>query len=147
MTYIRKTDRQYATPTGRPTKYSIDMLKKAQAYYQQHMQNKQSIPYIEELELELGVDDDQINEWAKRGADGTYDLSYPRIAEFYATIKDIKKLQRVRLLKETIKPYPAGAIFQLKANHGLMESEKRILQGDKNADPINIIITEADKND
>lgn len=116
----------YTKKTGRPTKYNEDVLQATKEYLEQHLANKQSVPYIEEISLQLHIDDDQLNNYTKL---------YP---DFHATIKEIKKLQRVRLFKHTLQNNPAGAIFQLKANHGLMEAEKRILVGEKDAEPIKI---------
>lgn len=124
--------------TGRPLKYNDEILNKAITYLNHHLTNKTTIPYIEELALECDLDDERLMEYAsKRNPDKS--VMFP---EFHATIKKLKTLQRVRLLKETIKPYPAGAIFQLKANHNMIETEKRMLVGDKNAEPISIMITE-----
>lgn len=133
-------------PGGRPTKYSDDILIKAQKYLEHHRQTKYTIPYIEELVLDLRINDDTLVAWTNARYPDDHPLAGTLVhEEFSATIKDIKRLQRLRLLKETIKPYPAGAIFQLKANHGMVETEKRILAGDSNADPIQIVVTEEER--
>ncbi len=122
---------------GRPSSYSEELLAHAQEYLERYEKMKAKHPYIEELALEMRVNDDTINEWAKaRNEDGS--LKYP---EFSATIKDIKTLQKFRLLQKSLYQFPTGAIFQLKANHNMMESEKKILAGDKN-DPIQVEIIE-----
>lgn len=126
-------------PGGRPTKYNEDVLAHANAYFKRYMDFKVKIPHIEELALELDVDDERIGEWATK-TNEKGELVNP---QFHATYKKIRTLQKLRLLGETIKPYPAGAIFQLKANHNMIEAEKRIHVGDTQADPIQIIITEA----
>lgn len=115
--------------TGRPTSYSSETLSKTFEYLQRCI-DKKDIPYVEELAIEiLGVDDDTLVEWAKE---------HP---EFSAAIKELKTLQKLRLQKgSTIGKYnPSSAIFQLKANHGMIETEKRILSGDQ-AQPLRVII-------
>lgn len=128
-------------PFGRPTKYSDAMLKAAQEYLHDFMENQEyevesvnpangkkyshytwRVPYVEELALKLDIDDETIAEWAKIHAD------------FSATIKRIRSLQRLLLMKMSSdkEHVPAGAIFQLKANHGMIETEKRILAGEQN---------------
>lgn len=114
-------------PFGRPTKYNEKMLQKAKAYYlsfieaEPFLDEDQKIknprynypPYIEELSLELDVDDDTIVEWSKIHKD------------FSATIKKIKKLQKLRLYDKSMqKSSTTGAIFQLKVNHGMIETSK-----------------------
>lgn len=86
-----------------------------------------NIPYIEELALELDVDDETIGLWASKKNEKD-ELEHP---QFSATIKRLKTMQKMMLLKHTLGKTPAGSIFQLKANHGMMESEKQILAGDK----------------
>lgn len=123
---------------GQPTKYSEAKLLHTQEYVERYKQLKTKQPYIEELALELGVDDTTICNWAEAtNEDGS--RKYP---EFFAAIKMLKTLQKFRLLEKTLYQFPTGAIFQLKANHNMIESEKRILQGEKSADPIKIIVTE-----
>ncbi|MFA6039332.1 MAG: terminase small subunit [Candidatus Peribacteraceae bacterium] len=99
---------------GRPTKYGSDIVASARRYVENCARTKE-IPFIEELALQLGVDDDTIVEWAKK-----HD-------EFSATIKQLRLLQRLYLQKDSLsrKIHPTSAIFLLKANHGFMEAEKR----------------------
>ena len=122
---------------GRPTKYNQEILDKTKAYYLRFKEaepviqvtsivnNKEVLneisnpdyykpPYLEELALDLDIDDETIIEWSK---------IHPN---FSATIKRIKSLQKVRLLNSTMnKNSNVGAIFQLKCNHGMIETEKR----------------------
>jgi hypothetical protein len=100
---------------GRPSKYSEEMHAKSDAYIKLCLSNKR-IPYIEELALELGVNDDTLVEWGK-----DHD-------EFSATIKRLKMVQRLCFKRDALerKIHPTMAIFLLKVNHGLDE---------KNAEP------------
>jgi len=99
---------------ARPTKYSQELLKKAEEYVNA-CQESGEIPYIEELALDLQINDDTIVEWAKK-----YD-------EFSATVDKLKLLQRLGLKKGALtKVYQAGiSIFLLKCNHGM--DDKRVL--------------------
>ncbi|MHB9161692.1 MAG: hypothetical protein ACYC6W_12525 [Nitrosotalea sp.] len=96
------------------------------------------VPFIEALQLKLKCDDETILEWAKRKTrEGK--LEHP---DFNAAIKRLKIMQRLGLLEKTLGRFnPTGAIFQLKVNHGMIETEKRILAGDSH-EPLEIIITE-----
>lgn len=97
---------------------------------------KPGIPYIEELAIELSAHRETVMEWAKNEAD------HPLFSD---TIKRLQDVQRLRLQQRVMGRYnPTGAIFLLKANHGLMESEKKILAGDKN-EPIQVEIIEEAK--
>lgn len=50
--------------------------------------------------------------------------------ELTNTIKKLLERQQLRLLQRTLGVHnPSGAIFQLKANHGMIETEKQILAG------------------
>ncbi len=128
---------------GRPTKYNDEVLEHAKEYLARFTKMTGKHPYIEELALEMDLDDETVMLWAKaKNEEGG--LKYP---EYSATIKRIKSLQKLRLLEKSMYQFPAGAIFQLKANHNMMESEKKILAGDKD-EPLQIeIIDERPKLD
>lgn len=98
---------------GRPTKYNEQVLIKAQSYVLR-CENEQQMPFIEELALELGVNEDTVVEWAK-----IHD-------EFSAAVKRLKMLQKLYLKKGALekKLHPSLTIFLLKANHGMNEEEK-----------------------
>lgn len=125
---------------GRPTKYNVNMYKKAKAYFDECFQGVRDVsgkiirqprvPYIEELELMLDIDDDTINEWAKDN----------NKKEFSATYYKLKKLQKLRLKQMLVrgKTNPLGPKFLLEAEHGLMATEKQIQETDRS---INVNIT------
>lgn len=116
--------------TGRPTKYSEEILSKTNDYYLTCYRDGE-IPYIEELSLLLDISDDTINEWTKEKP------------EFSATIKKIKVLQKLFLMKQSNKrdSFTPGLLFQLKVNHGMIETEKRVVSGDKQV-PLTIVLNE-----
>lgn len=119
-------------PPGQPTLYSQKKLDATRAYLADCIKTGET-PFIEQLCILLDVSDETIRNWAK-----THD-------EFFGTIKKIESLQKLRLLQMSLKKdeFTAGQIFQLKANHGMIETEKRILAGgDQNDKPINIRIIE-----
>lgn len=117
---------------GRPTKFNDEILTKTRSYYQRHVNPKDgkvTIPYVQELAIILDISRETMNQWEEN------------IPEFSDTIKRIKNLQELRLLQRTLSKNPTGAIFQLKANHGMMETDKQILQGSPQ-NPINLSITD-----
>lgn len=103
-----------------PTKYNEDVQIKADQYVDGTV-----CPYVDELSLVLDISDETVNEWSTK------------IERFSATIRRLKRKQRIYLLRASLDKgvATAGAIFQLKANHGMVETEKRLLdvtsKGDK----------------
>lgn len=100
---------------GRPTKYGPQVVEKANEYYERCLgaakDSMDLIPFIEQLAVELDVDGDTVWEWDKQ---------HP---EFSEAIKKIKSLQKLRLQQRSLGTVnPTGAIFLLKANHGLKDS-------------------------
>ena len=111
---------------GQPTKYNEGMLQKAKKYLEFSLHNK-NLPLIEELARLCEVDTDTINNWSNE--------SY----EFFGAIKRIKELQKERIiLKGFSAKNPTFSIFMLKANHGMIETEKQIQETDRS---INVNIT------
>lgn len=123
-------------PGGRPSKYNEAMLQKAKDYYdlcRGKTDGKKRMPFIEELAMECDVDDKTINTWTNE----------PDNTEFRATIEKLKNLQKLRTVQQGYgAKNPTFAIFMLKANHGMVETEKRILAGERDSEPMNIQITD-----
>jgi hypothetical protein len=117
---------------GRPSKYNEGKLDIATKYVKDCI-NANHIPYIEELALLCDVDDTTLLNWC----------DYKENKEFLATIKRLKTLQKFRLMQRVSSPKgnPTGSIFILKANHNMIETEKRILAGEKNAEPMQVSVT------
>lgn len=92
---------------------------------------KPAIPFLEELADILDVDTETLSNWANKKKEDD-SLEHP---QFFDTWKKIKNYQKLLLLKRTLGRFnPSGAIFQLKANHGMIETEKTILAGSTNKD-------------
>jgi len=111
------------TPVGRPLKYhdEEELVAKAQEYLSQCGREQTSLPTVEGLSIYLDLDDDNVNEYTKR---------YPK---FHATIKRLKNMQKKQLIDDGMyggkEVNSTMAIFLLKANHGMIETEKKILAG------------------
>ena len=109
---------------------------------------KLHMPYIEDLVDEdfLDVVYDTFLNWV----DLKNDHSAAFHTELIQTYKKLFTRQRSMLLKRSLNQNAVGAIFQLKVNHGYVETEKRILAGDPDK-PVNqkleIEITEAKKHE
>lgn len=111
-----------------------DYLEKHQTFGE-----KASIPFIEELAMILKRNASRINDWViKKDEEGK-----PEHPDLINSIDRLKNIQKLRLLQRTLGRYnPTGAIFQLKANHGLIETEKKVLTGDSR-EPLLIELIEA----
>lgn len=104
---------------GQPTKFNEGVIKKAKDYLAFSLKNK-NLPLIEELARICEVDSDTINNWTDKNE------------EFFGAIKRIKELQKERIiLKGFSAKNPTFSIFMLKANHGMMETEKQVLIADR----------------
>lgn len=109
-------------------------------YYEECKKDKGKVPYQEELELMyLNITEELLDTWKNKKKVGGQ-LEHP---EFHETIKNLKRLQRLRLQERTLKARtnPTGAIFQLKVNHGFIETEKKVIAGDKD-EPLEFVIVE-----
>jgi len=115
---------------GRPSKYNDEILAKAKAYYHKclgNVDNKKRMPLLEELARILDVHGETMTEWEDE---------YP---DFSETLKKIRQLQKERIIQTGFgAKNPTFSIFMLKANHGMMETEKRVLAGERGADPIQL---------
>jgi len=114
---------------GRPTKYNDEVLAKANEYKNRIWQAPM-MPTIEGLAEELNIDSDTIDNWAS-AKDENDNLIHE---EFFGTIKAIKNKQKKQLMEDGMyggkEVNSTMAIFLLKANHGMIETEKKIFAGD-----------------
>lgn len=114
-----------ARPVGRPTKYSEAVLVQLDDYLERFpIENTTGeLPTMEGFALHIGVNTDTIQEWQKK---------HP---EFSVSIKRLMHIQKHRLVNDGLyggkEVNSTMAIFLLKANHGLIETEKQIHIGDK----------------
>lgn len=106
-------------PEGRPTKYNNDRVNQVSSYLSDCKENRKTIPTIEGLAEYMFVNVDTINEWRDR---------HP---EFSVAIKAILEKQKNKLMIDGLyggkEVNATMAIFLLKANHGMMETEKKVL--------------------
>ncbi len=114
---------------GRPTKYKKEFIEAIEKYYKNCI-NKAQIPYIEDIALLLGVDEATVWRWSEAKPD------------FCNAIDRIKLLQKKQLKRLALKS-PYGAIFLLKANHGLIETEKVLHGGIREEEPITLVVSRA----
>lgn len=146
--FIQGNQESVGVDSGRPCKFCENKEKYMQLtkdYFDKCFKASESgkaiVPYEEELALILKVNPDTLVEWSKKKNDKG-ELEHP---EFSATRLEIKTLQKLLLLKRTLGRFnPTGAIFQLKVNHGAIETEKKIVAGDSN-EPLSITIIEEKK--
>lgn len=100
---------------GRPTKYRPEFVNIAKGYIETCSRENTELPTIEGLALLLEVDDERISE---------YSALYP---EFHATIKALKAKQKAQLMNDGMyggkEVNSTMAIFLLKVNHGLVETQ------------------------
>lgn len=132
---------------GRPCEYCKNkdsVEKKVQGFIDRcttSEKGKTIMPFLEELCLELDIDEDTMSNWANKKTPEN-EAEHPW---FFGAYKKLRMVQKLRLQQRTMGRYnPTGAIFLLKANHGYMESEKKILAGDRN-EPLQIEIIEEAK--
>lgn len=94
-----------------------------------------AVPWVEELALALKINDNTVVTWANKkkldaAGEPTDEYEHP---EFHETYQTIKMLQKLRLQQRVMGRFnPSGAIFLLKANHGLIETEKKVIAGATN---------------
>lgn len=114
---------------GRPTKYNDRILKKFKDYYKECLADENKVPFMEEVALKLWVNRDTIYQWAKETRKDEQGNDYLLHQEFSDTLKMIQTLQEIRLSQIGVKDQRnVVAIFLLKAKHGYVETEKRIVE-------------------
>lgn len=104
----------YTMKTGRPTKYTDELIPLIDEFFNEAVPENQRIPTIEGLCLKLNIDPDTAYAWAKQHK------------EFSDTLQLIKRKQKEYLTEVGIfggKEINANivALF-LKANHGMIET-------------------------
>lgn len=109
------------------------MIQIAKDYINSCGREATELPTIEGLALVLGVDDETIGLWGKK---------HP---EFSATIKELVGKQKNQLINDGMyggkEVNSTMAIFLLKANHNMIETERKMLVGES-GNEIQIKITE-----
>jgi hypothetical protein len=132
---------------GRPCgfcKNKDEVMRIAKEYFDTCRNGKTvKIPFLEELALDLDITEETLTLWAKKKSriDPNGDsLEHP---EFYEIWSKINLLQKLMLSKRILGRFnPQGAISLLKWHHDMIETEKRMLVGDKNSEPLEVRIIE-----
>lgn len=96
------------------------MIQTAKAYITSCSREATELPTMEGLSSKLEVDDDTLVEWAKQNT------------EFSATIKELKSKQKNQLVNDGLyggkEVNQAMAIFLLKANHEMIETDRHLVE-------------------
>ena len=117
---------------GRPCEFCLDRTRIMQKihlyaeYCEGKIDHKPHVPYLQEMcgYDYLNILTTKLWQWvnSKNHEEEHLELSN--------TIKMLMERQQLRLLQRSLGLHnPAGAIFQLKANHGMIETEKTLLAG------------------
>lgn len=140
---------------GRPCEFcpqSEMILKKIDlyaAYCMGDVDDKMHPPFLEELcgYKYLNILVSTIYRWIDNDKPMPHDKKHNQElhSELSESVKRLVQYQKQFLLNHSLfNNQVSGAIFQLKANHGMIETEKRILAGSVK-EPLEIIITEEDR--
>jgi len=123
-------------PAGRPTKYKPEVITQLDEYLEFAIPENMEIPTVEGIALKLGVNKDTLYEWGRK---------HP---EFSVALAKLKMMQKQSLTKIGIfggKEINATIVsLLLKVNHDMVETEKKILAGDKENE-IKIKLVDAQK--
>ena len=100
--------------------------------------NKQVFPQRATLARKLGYPQYTVTRWEQRTLEDNITPEHP---ELCVALKKLDDLQEEYLNIRTLGRSPIGAIFQLKVNHGKVETEKKLL-GSDDKEPLTIRIVE-----
>ena len=134
-------------PMGRPTRLDDEMLRKTVDYYDT-CRSTSHMPLLEELAIMiLDMPSELISRWANRANDKEWrakkiEAGHEDIVErhehFSQTIKKLSDLQLAHLKKGGLRDQRNSvAIFLMKANHGMVETNRTELSG-PNGQPIEV---------
>lgn len=115
---------------GRPTKYTPEIIEEISTYLREYETGEiNNLPTRYKFAQRIGVNDDTLVEWENK-TDKEGNLVYP---DFSAAIKRIDKAQKQQLMDHGMyggkEVNSTMAIFLLKANHGLIETNRQELTG------------------
>lgn len=129
------TDASFFMSKGAPSKYNEETLQKSKEYLascKKTGEERGILPTMEGLALKLGVDPNAITNWSKNG-------KYPEFTDF---VKELKAEQKNQLINDGLYGgkgvNQAMAIFLLKANHEMIETDRRIIEGQDTLINLNI---------
>ena len=107
---------------GRPSKYDPKFIDEIDNYLQTCGREQTKLPTKEEFAQTIGVDDETLDNWSKVHS------------EFLGAIKKITRAQKVQLINDGIyggkEVNATMCIFLLKANHGMIETERHLFEGE-----------------
>jgi hypothetical protein len=119
---------------GRPTSYSDALINEIPKYLSTVGREQTTLPTRYGFARYINVNDDTLVEWEK---------SYP---QFSAAIKKVDQAQKEQLMNDGMyggkEVNPGMAIFLLKANHGLIETQRTELTG-ANGEPFQLNVIAA----
>lgn len=116
---------------GRPSTYNqdLDYAQMATDYLQTCSRNQTKLPKVSEFCREtIKADEDTVSEWCK----GENIPKEAKVSHLIGAIKRVKVAQREQLMDDGMyggkEVNNAMAIFLLKANHGMIESDRHIVE-------------------
>jgi hypothetical protein len=112
---------------GRPTKYDPIFVAKVEEYLSTTGREQTELPTKEGFAEFIDVDDDTLDNWAdEKDKDGN--LIRP---DFFGALKRITSKQKNQLINDGLyggkEVNPGMAIFLLKANHNMIETERKLV--------------------
>lgn len=114
---------------GRPTDYTPEVINKLEEYLSQCGREQTELPTVEGFALYIDVDTDTINNWADK-KDDNGSLVHP---EFFGAYKKLFNKQKNQLINDGLyggkEINTAMAIFLLKVNHNMVETNRTELTG------------------
>ena len=113
---------------GRPTEYTEDLPDKLRAYAKDCL-SKQRIPWLEEFCHRNDISERTLRDWSKAHDEMRDSHDY------------LMMIQKMILKQLCISKGGAGPIFLLKANHGLIETDRIQHAGDE-VEPLTLIFTD-----
>lgn len=123
---------------GRPTKYKTEFVNQVFDYLQTVGRQAMELPTRYGFSQYIGVNDDTLVEWEKL---------YP---DFSAALKRIDNAQREQLMNDGMyggkEVNSTMAIFLLKANHGMIETQRTEITG-KDGEDLKVNLVSYDKPD
>jgi hypothetical protein len=115
---------------GRPTKFNLQVIPKIDEYIATTGTQQMCIPTIEGFARYIGVNVDTVRHWQRSKIN----------TAFSASIKKILDIQKEQLMNDGLyggkEVNSTMAIFLLKVNHGMIETNKQEITGELGIKPI-----------
>jgi hypothetical protein len=123
---------------GRPTKYEPKFVQQVEEYLKTCGRDQTKLPKRVDIAMLLEVDEDTLNNWAKKHKD------------FFGALSHVDQKQKSTLIDDSF--YGGREInanvgmFLLEANHGMIRTERKMLVGEEGKE-INVKVIEDKKNE